>query len=458
MLPEVASSREDRPIIRTAQPPISQAEMLHNDIRQMVANVLLIEDEDFVEPPSDDEPAPAEPELGFATRLVAMFEGKLTRDSESAYEELDRQLEGIDHLAVFRETASLPEAEVGESNPHTIMVFKGRLHPQPRPWWPNLLLFIVTVFSVLMVGASMAIAEIGETNRQQAEQMANNILGELWRGWPYAAAILLILGAHELGHYFAARRHKLAVTLPYFIPIPFLNLTLIGTMGAFIQLRQPMRNRKVLFDVGAAGPLTGLIFAIPILLIGLAVARLAPIEPNTAYIYEGDSLFYALAKTIAFGRFVPDGQFDVMITSSQLAWAGWTGLLVTALNLIPIGQLDGGHILYALIGERARWLYYPLLLVLGGLALMSGMWLIWVLILLFFGRIYATPLDMITPLDPRRRSLALLTLFIFAMIFVPAPLTQITTPGTLEGPRQSVYLLPMLVLPALGWLRARFRG
>ncbi|MBL8157735.1 MAG: site-2 protease family protein, partial [Anaerolineae bacterium] len=142
-----------------------------------------------------------------------------------------------------------------------------------------------------------------------------------------------------------------------------LNLTIIGTMGAFIQLRQPMRNRKVLFDVGASGPLVGLLFAIPILFIGLSSAQLGQIIPGVPYLYEGDSLLYAFAKTLTFGRFVLDGAWDVMVTSSQLAWAGWTGLLVTALNLIPIGQLDGGHILYALIGERARRLYYPILLI-----------------------------------------------------------------------------------------------
>ena len=176
---------------------------------------------------------------------------------------------------------------------------------------------------------------------------------ELWRGLPYTIAILLILGSHELGHYFAARHHKLAVTLPYFIPAPFISL--IGTFGAFIQLREPMRNRKVLLDVGAAGPLTGLVFAIPILLIGLATSQVGPIQPGG--MVEGNSLLYALAKIIVFGRFLPNGSVDVYV--NQLAWAGWTGLLVTALNLIPIGQLDGGHILYSLIGERARMPVLP---------------------------------------------------------------------------------------------------
>jgi membrane-associated protease RseP (regulator of RpoE activity) len=273
---------------------------------------------------------------------------------------------------------------------------------------------------------------------------------------PLAASLLLILGAHELGHYFAARHHKIAVTLPYFIPNPFSML--IGTLGAFIQLRQPMKNRKALFDVGAAGPLAGLLFAIPILFIGLATSQLHPLTPGQTYGYEGDSLLYALAKTIVFGRFVPDGQYDVMVMGNPLTWAGWVGLLVTSINLIPIGQLDGGHVLYSLIGENARRLYYPVLLCVGGLVLLAPqMWLIWALLLLFFGRVYATPLDMITPLDKRRRWLAIFTLLLFVVIFNPMPLSQTyTVPALPDGPTQAVqWIAPALVGISLVWQRWR---
>jgi membrane-associated protease RseP (regulator of RpoE activity) len=254
------------------------------------------------------------------------------------------------------------------------------------------------------------------------------------------------------------------VTLPYFIPLPFISL--IGTMGAFIQLRQPMRNRKVLLDVGAAGPLTGLVFAIPILIIGLSMAELTPVltcartAAEAVYTYEGDSFLYALAKTLIFGRFVPDGAQDVLLSSSQLAWAGWTGLLVTALNLIPIGQLDGGHVLYALIGERARRLYYPLIIAMFGLTLVSQNWLIWALLLLFLGRVYATPLDTITPLDSRRRWVAVLALLVAVVIFVPAPLASVQLPPCgAPPPTDSAQVDPLMTaalwltpaVAALGW-------
>ncbi|MBZ0275025.1 MAG: site-2 protease family protein, partial [Anaerolineae bacterium] len=313
-----------------------------------------------------------------------------------------------------------------------------RANPRRRPWWPNLVLFIITIFSVLWVGTMLDVQMMGAFH---AQQILNNLPFELWRGIPYAASILLILGSHELGHYFAARRHNLAVTLPYFIPVPPL-VSLFGTLGAFIQLREPMRNRKVLLDVGMAGPLAGLVFAVPILFIGLAHMTPQPVT-SLGGIYEGDSILYAAAKTLTYGHFVPDGRTDICITCNQLAWAGWTGLLVTALNLMPIGQLDGGHILYALIGERARKLYYPLLGVMIGLVLVTRIWMLWVLLLLLFGRIYATPLDMITPLDKRRRWLAIFSLVVFILVFVPTPLTEIAAPAASPPPSgNSVYQLP----------------
>jgi len=424
MLNETASSRDNRPVLRSPIPDEARQDGVGSAIRRMVAEVLDIEHETILE---DDLTAPNEevPSVMFAmgNRLNARFVGRLLMDSETAYEKLDKQFSTIDHLPIFRE----------EDGKHVILALQGRVNPPPRSWWPNLILFIATVFSVLLVGTDLAIGNIAATDAARAQAIADNALLEIWRGLPYAISILLILGAHELGHYFAARRHKLAVTLPYFIPLPLLSP--FGTMGAFIQLRQPMRNRKVLMDVGAAGPLAGLVFAIPILFIGLASARTGPITPGG--VYEGDSLLYAFAKIVTFGQFLPHNGIDVYIDSSQLAWAGWTGLLVSALNLIPIGQLDGGHILYSLIGERARLLYYPLLGVMIILVFITNVWLFWVILLLLFGRVYATPLDMITPLDKPRRAIGIIALVAFLLIFVPTPLTP-NNVSSRPAPRGSV--------------------
>jgi Zn-dependent protease len=327
------------------------------------------------------------------------FTGRLRMDSEAAFEELDRIFLPLDYH---------PLLTTDDHNQHVIMALKGRFRPKPRPAWPNVVLLVLTLLSLLFVGA------------EQDAGMRNAASIDLLRGWPYALSMILILGTHELGHYFAARHHHVNVTLPYFIPLP----VGFGTLGAFIQLREPMRNRKILFDVGVAGPLAGLIVAVPILLIGLATSHVEPL-PNQEYLQEGDSLLYAGAKYLAYGEFLPNSKSDVSI--NQLAKAGWTGLLVTGLNLIPLGQLDGGHVMFTLFGRQAQRLYMPIIGIFILLSLINSVWLIWTLLLFFLGRLYAVPVDMITPLDARRRWLGYVALAIFVLVFVPNPL-QIVRP------------------------------
>lgn len=284
-------------------------------------------------------------------------------------------------------------------------------NPPASNWVINLVLFIVTVISTMFVAA------LGETSD------FGTALSQIWLGIPFSLSIMVILGAHELGHYFAARYHNVPVTLPYFIPMPF---SIIGTMGAFIQLKAPVKNKRALFDVGAAGPLAGLVFAIPILLYGLSTSPVGPL-PATGYMLEGNSILYAAAKILVLGQMLPANGLDVSL--NQVAWAGWVGLLVTGLNLIPVGQLDGGHVAYVLFGKRARQFFWPVIIALAILTLITGatMWLFWIFLLFFFGRAYAEPLDDVTPLDPRRRALAIFTLVLFFLVFIPIPF-QIVTP------------------------------
>jgi membrane-associated protease RseP (regulator of RpoE activity) len=440
MLNETASTTEDRPAQRSSVRFSPEEDAPRNrELRQIVMSVLSIEREIVV-----DEQAAARENLlmlGPNSQLIASFEGQLLLPSEEAYAKLDEQLAGMNRLPLFRQA----------KGKHIVHVVAGRVKPSERPWWPNALLFSATLFSVLLIGTLIAAAEIELTNPAQAEQIASDILPNLWRGLPYALSLLLILGAHELGHYFAARHHKLAVTLPYFIPAPP-PISLFGTLGAFIQLREPMRSRKVLLDVGAAGPLVGLIFAIPIVIIGLSTSHVGPL-PLGGYM-EGNSLLYAFSKILVFGHFLPTGQEDVML--NQLAQAGWTGLLVTALNLMPVGQLDGGHILFSLIGDSARRLYYPILIAMTALVfLVSEAWLFWLVLLFLFGRVYAAPLDMITPIDPRRRVVGLIALMAFVVTFVPVPFTFLDTPPV-PGGRDSVsLLLPLAIVLMTLWTRRR---
>ena len=290
-------------------------------------------------------------------------------------------------------------------------------NPPASRWIINLVLLLATILSTLRIGSLIEAANQG---------IGSPGWGDLLLGLPYCLSLMVILGAHELGHYFAARYHKVPVSLPYFIPLP---IPPIGTLGAFIRLKAPLTNKRALLDVGAAGPLAGLVFAIPILIYGLSISPVLPL-PDT-YSMEGNSILYALAKFAVKGQFLPSGGYDIFL--SQVAQAGWVGLLVTGLNLIPVGQLDGGHIAYALFGDRARLFYWPVLAALVILVALTMIftgipaWLLFVALLFFLGRIYAVPLDDVTPLDGRRRLIAIISLILFFLVFVPIPFSFVST-------------------------------
>ena len=331
------------------------------------------------------------------------FRGHFLQDPVDCFDELRLRFERHGFTPMIRKDQDLT-ALVGLP-----VVFKDT----PSNWYINLSLFIATVLSTLYVGAGY-----GAETPQQALQ--------IWRGWPFSLSLLLILGAHELGHYFAARYHRVPVTLPYFVPLP---ISFIGTMGAFIRLKGPVKNRRALLDVGVAGPLAGLIFALPILWYGLATSDIGPLPTSEPYALEGNSILYSAMKVGVFGRFLPDdNNMDVQL--NNVAWAGWVGLLVTGLNLIPLGQLDGGHTAYVLFGKKAKQFFLPIIIGLLALSLLTGTttWLVWIVLLYFLGRTHAEPLDDITELDSRRRLIAIFTLILFFLVFVPIPL-QLVQPG-----------------------------
>ncbi len=232
----------------------------------------------------------------------------------------------------------------------------------PQGWrgWPlNLALFLATLCTTLLVGAWM----------EGADPLSHPLT--LVYGVPFSASLLLILGCHELGHYLTARAYGVQVSLPYFVPLPVPPL---GTMGAIIRMRSPIPNRKVLFDIGIAGPLSGLVVGLPILVLGLAVS---PVKPVTGVVLqEGNSLAYLALKWLIKGP-IPPGS-DVML--HPMALAGWLGLFVTALNLMPLSQLDGGHIAYSVLGRGFRKAVWPFLGILVALFVVSRWegWLVWV--------------------------------------------------------------------------------
>jgi membrane-associated protease RseP (regulator of RpoE activity) len=248
-------------------------------------------------------------------------------------------------------------------------------------------------------------------------------------GLPYSVGLLLILGAHELGHYFAALKHHIEVTPPYFIPAPFA----LGTFGAFISMRGLVRDRRVLFDVAVAGPLAGLVFAIPALLIGLQYSHVVLGNASPGILDSGvdigSSFLMAILSKLVLGPEAAEGHRLIL---HPLAFAGWLGLLVTALNLLPIGQLDGGHIAHALFGlRRSRTISVVALVSLFLLAFFvwPGL-MMWAFIVFFIaGTRGSPPANDLTPLNVSRQAIGYFAFALLALILIPVPHTLYGTFG-----------------------------
>lgn len=356
---------------------------------------------------------------------LARFRGEMTIPAEEAFALLSPifELQGVQLLT--RNEGDLALVYAAEALPAV----------KPSNPWINLGLFALTLFSVLLAGALYAYS---------GPPHLGGLLRALPAGIPFAVSLLAILLAHEFGHYLAAQAHNSPVSLPYFLPFPG---SAFGTLGAFIRLKRPPRDRNVLLDIGLAGPLAGLAVAVPILLYGLSISVVAPLPTDPAALggLEGNSLVYLAAKWLVTGAWLPApvsyggmpavlywlryvvagqplplGGTDVYL--SPVAWAGWAGLLVTALNLIPAGQLDGGHLVYVLLGKKALRLW-PF--VVGGTLLLGLVWpgwFLWAGMLFVLGRVYATPLDDLTPLTPGRKALAVFGIVLFFLLLTPVPL------------------------------------
>lgn len=233
----------------------------------------------------------------------------------------------------------------------------------------------------------------------------------------YSACVMAILTAHEFGHYYAARYYMVPATLPYFIPAPFF---FFGTMGAVIRMSPFIPNRRALFDIAAAGPLAGMVLAVPISFVGMMMSERVPIQEDASGLMLGDPLLFQAFERLLFGA-APEG---TVLMINDVALAGWVGLFVTALNLLPIGQLDGGHVSYAVFGRRSRSLAWATFATLGAVCLVFSVQYLVLLVLLFFMGIRHPPtLQDSLPLGSARRRVALLLLGVFVLCFTPVPIT-----------------------------------
>ena len=284
----------------------------------------------------------------------------------------------------------------------TVRVTKKSYSGDKPKYWLHALLFGLTILTTLFFGSLM-----------QGYAPWEN-LADLRYGFPFSFTLMLILTFHEFGHYLAAKKHKVDATLPFFIPAP----TLIGTFGAFIKMKSPIVNKRALLEIGAAGPIAGFVVTVPALRIGLNMSSIVDLSSVEGSFQLGDSIFMWMATNFMY----PDlgaGQ-DIML--HPVAFAAWIGLLVTALNLLPIGQLDGGHIAYAMFGDKHKWIAWAAFAALIPLSFLSTNWIIWGLLIIFLIRIKHPPImDANEKLSPAHLVIGWIALLIFVGSFIPQP-------------------------------------
>lgn len=284
--------------------------------------------------------------------------------------------------------------------------------------WLHVALLVATIASTTLAGVSHYASFASELGAKPLTMTTTHLLlSGLW----YSATIISILGAHELGHYFACRYYDVDASLPFFIPMP---IVLTGTLGAVIRIREPIPSKRMLFDIGIAGPIAGFVVAVPFLVLGLWLSRVVAIPNGAVGDVFGEPLIFKAVSWVFWGV-PPDGY---TLNAHPVVFGAWFGFLATALNLFPIGQLDGGHISYAVLGRKSSvvtLLTVGIAVVLS--AFVSPTWVVWtalvVAMLFFFGRHHPRTFDEEIPLDRTRLILAFCALIMFIVCFTPTPIT-----------------------------------
>lgn len=339
---------------------------------------------------------------------VIIFSGRLLVKADISYEEIKRRFQAHGYTPALRH-------EKGED---IILAMEG-LVDQPKTGNPlvNILLLVATVLTTLSFGAILA------TDRSLFEAISTGslivVVQAMLAGLPFAITLLGILGVHELGHYVAARLHGVKATLPYFIPMPFG----VGTLGAFISLKSPMQDRKVLFDIGLAGPYAGLFVAVPLMLLGLLLSSTNFVTysiPNRTLDTLGTSVLIEFFLRV-FTSIPPEHT----LLMDPVFFAAWLGFYLTGINLLPVGQLDGGHGAYALLGRPAHavaLITFLLLIIAGALNYgQNWIWLIWAFFIMLGGLRHPPPMNDISDVGPVRKAVGIITIALFFLIFIPVP-------------------------------------
>ncbi len=288
----------------------------------------------------------------------------------------------------------------GEYHKITFGIFP-KIVDKPKIWL-NVLLFIATIFTTLLAGSF----------NSGGNPLTN--FSDIFLGIPFSFSIMAILTCHELGHYFVSRRYGLVTSLPYFIPVPF---HFLGTFGAIIRMKSIVPSRKALLRIGMAGPLSGFIVALLVSIIGIILSEVKEAPAVGNYLKLGDSLLFFILGRIIHPS-IPEGM-DIFL--HPMAFAGWIGFLVTSMNLMPIGQLDGGHIAYSVLLKNQKKLYLPVIIALIGFGILWQGWIIWGLLAFILTRREPLIQDALTPLSTKEKIYALIALLILILTFIPQP-------------------------------------
>ncbi len=296
---------------------------------------------------------------------------------------------------------------------HIIYVIR-KSKKKEKPVWINISLLIATIITTSLTGSilHMGYNDIWNIPRIMDVFMPENLFNGILL---FAFPLMSILFIHEMGHYFTSKKHGIATSLPFFIPIPPIMPSFnIGTFGALISSRDPMPNRKALFDVGISGPIAGFIVAVPVTIIGIMYSHPAPLmEPASGEIILGGSILFTYLSTYILN--IPLG---TPIDLSLIAFAGWVGLLITSINLLPAGQLDGGHIFRAFLGEKQKWAGWIAVMIM----IFTGWFFFAIIIMFMMGMQHPPPLNDATPLDMRRKLLFFIAIIILVLCYIPYPI------------------------------------
>ena len=340
-------------------------------------------------------------------RASVTFAGNLIYEPDSSYDEIVRRLQPYGYTPILRHHKN-----------KTLLIAVESGNKKVRTGNPmiNLLLLLLTMLTTIEAGANLA----GSSGWQLLRSGS-------WQAWwqsvqiglPFAVTLMLILWMHELGHYLAARWHKVSATLPYFIPVPFIG---IGTMGAFIALKSPMKDRRTLFDIGLAGPIAGLLVALPLTIAGIYFSDIVPVSHaqfNALTLHNAGSSL--LLQAIIF--IIKPISADQTLLMHPIFFSAWIGLLITGINLLPAGQLDGGHIAYALLGKWAHRVAFFIFgsLILLGIGLQSWNWLVWAFFILLGGLRHPPPLNDVLSLNPTRKLIGWSAFLLLLLLIVPRP-------------------------------------